>query len=141
MRQLEPYPLWIGNSTEARDIRRILAAGIGAIIDLALSEPPIAVTREVVYCRFPLVDGVGNPPWLVRVAVETTASLIRAKVPTLSCCGAGMSRSPAVTAAALALAERRDPAECLELIAGLGGMDVSPGFWREVLGVMEARDR
>jgi hypothetical protein len=47
------------------------------------------LTRELVYCRFPLVDGAGNPPWLLRAAVETVAGFVRAGVPTLVFCGPG----------------------------------------------------
>src|SRR5262249_26770590 len=75
------------------------------LIDLALEEPPVPLTRELVYCRFPLLDGAGNSPWLLRAALDTTAALLASRVPTLVFCGAGMSRSPAVAAAALAIVE------------------------------------
>lgn len=138
MRQLSPYPLWVGNVAEARDLRTVLAAGITAIVDLAANEPPVPVTRELSYCRFPLVDGPENESWLVRAAVETTASLIRSRVPTLVCCGAGMSRSPAIAAAALAVAEGRPPQECLAFVAQSGACDVSPGLWQQASSVSSA---
>ncbi|MBY0460374.1 MAG: hypothetical protein K2V38_23920, partial [Gemmataceae bacterium] len=83
MRRIPGYPLWVGSTAAARDLRAILAADIAAVVDLALSEPPPPLTRELVYCRFPLVDGAGNPPWLLRAAIETAARLVRAGVPTL----------------------------------------------------------
>src|SRR5688572_12689172 len=94
VRQVPGYPLWLGHAGDARDLRTVLEAGILAVVDLALNEPPAAVTRELVYCRFPLVDGPGNPPWLLRAAVETVAGLVRSDTPTLVYCGAGMSRTP-----------------------------------------------
>ena len=58
-----------------------------------MNEPPVFFTRELVYCRFPLADGVGNDPWLLRAAITVTADLIRSGTPTMIFCGAGMSRS------------------------------------------------
>jgi hypothetical protein len=55
-RRLSPYLLWIGNVAEARDLQAVEAAGNAVIVDLAANESPIAVTRELSYCRFPLVD-------------------------------------------------------------------------------------
>jgi hypothetical protein len=139
VRQLTPYPVWIGHVGHARDARGVLTAGIRALVDLAVNEPPTAVHRELVYCRFPLVDGAGNDPWLLRAAVDVTASLIRSGTPTLVFCGAGMSRSPAVIAAALSVVEGRSPQQCLEQVTGLGPMDVSPGLWRDVCAVVNCR--
>src|SRR5688500_1244777 len=102
MRQVASYPLWVGNRGDVRDFRDIFQAGIVALIDLALNEPPVPVPRELVYGRFPLIDGSDNPPWLLRAAVDTTAHLLRSGVSTLVICSAGISRSPAVAAAALA---------------------------------------
>src|SRR5438270_12891944 len=131
MRQLTPYPIWIGHFGHARDARGVLASGIRALVDLAVNEPPTAVHRELVYCRFPLVDGSGNDPWLLRAAVEVTASLIRSRTPTLVFCGVGMSRSPAVVAAALAVAEGRSPQRCMEQVSGVGVTAVVDTLWRD----------
>ena len=40
------------------------------------NEPLPSLPRELAYCRFPLIDGPGNPSWLVRAAVETVAYLV-----------------------------------------------------------------
>jgi hypothetical protein len=132
VRRLDPYDLWLGHAGDARDLRAILSAGIAAVIDLALEEPPVPVTRDLLYCRFPLLDGAGNAGWLLRAAVETTAALVRAKVPTLVCCGAGMSRSPAIAALALARVEGRAPEECVALVQQSGACDISPLLWHEI---------
>jgi hypothetical protein len=63
VRQIVPYPLWVGHAGDARDTGALLATGLLAVVDLALAEPPVPVTRELAYCRFPMVDGPGNPPW------------------------------------------------------------------------------
>ncbi len=138
MRQIQPYLFWLGHVGDARDLRRLLAMEFVAVVDLALNEPPLSVTRELVYCRFPLVDGAGNPPWLLRLAIETTARLIRTEARTLLFCGAGMSRSPAIAAAALSLVSGRTPDECLADVLQGGTGDVSPGLWREVVAALKS---
>ena len=89
----------------------------------------------MVDCHFPLVDGAGNPAWLLRAAVDCVAGLVRSGTPTLIYCGAGMSRTPAVAAAALARVSGLPPAETLALVARSGAADVSPGLWRELHAV------
>ncbi|AMV24389.1 hypothetical protein VT84_08330 [Gemmata sp. SH-PL17] len=136
MRQISGYPLWVGSVADIRDLRGVLSAGIEAVVDLALNEPVATVTRELVYCRFPLVDGAGNPHWVLRAAVEAVAGFVRAGVPTLVFCGAGMSRSPTIAAAALSVASNRMPGECLELVTGTGPHDVSAGLWNDVIAAL-----
>jgi hypothetical protein len=132
MREVIPQFLWVGNAWEARDVSNLLDLGIVAVVDLAIEEAPIVFPRDVVYCRFPLVDGSGNSHALLNAAVETTTILIGGNVPTLVACSGGMSRSPAVVAVALARAERTDPHKTLLRVAGTGPHDVSPVFWAEL---------
>jgi protein-tyrosine phosphatase len=132
MRQIVGLPLWLGHVGDMRDLRTVLSTGILAVVDLALNEPPAAVTRELVYCRFPLVDGVGNPPWLLRAAVDCVAGLLDNRTPTLVYCANGMSRSPAIAAAAIARLRGCSPAEALAVVVKAGAADVSPGLWSEI---------
>ena len=94
MNLIEPYSVWIGHGGEALDLLRLLDAGIEAVVELAVEEPSFAPRRDMIACRFPLVDGVGNPPHVLTLAIRTVAALLVAKVPVLVCCGAGMSRGP-----------------------------------------------
>jgi protein-tyrosine phosphatase len=128
--------LWIGSRADAGNLNAVLAAGIAAIVDLAGNEPLIALPRDLTYCRFPLADGGGNEEWLVCAAVETTAAFLRGQVPVLVSCSAGMSRSPVIAAAALALVERRAPHDCLSLVARICACDVSPRLWEQVSTVI-----
>lgn len=130
MRRVAELPLWIGTARDARDIRGVLDLGIEAVIDLAMDEPPVPTTRQLVYLRFPLVDGEGNPAWLLRLAVDAVAGLLMAGVPTLVACSAGASRSPVIAAVAIAKWEGIRPEEALTRI---GHGDVSPALWREVM--------
>jgi protein-tyrosine phosphatase len=132
VRRVPGYSLWLGHVGDVRDLRSLHAAGIFAVVDLALEEPPASVTRELVYCRFPLIDGTGNPHWLLRAAVETVVSLLRGETPTLLYCGAGLSRSPCIAAAAIGRVRGCPAVEGLAIALGSGAADVSPGLWAEV---------
>ena len=134
MRRVGEYPLWVGNARDARDIGAVLDAGIEAVVDLAVDEPPVVPTRKLVYLRFPLVDGGGNPPWLLWAAVHALTVLVHGRVPTLVACGGGMSRSLAVTAAAV-MRTRPPPGkweEVLALVRGEGPADLHPELWESV---------
>jgi protein-tyrosine phosphatase len=139
VRRLLDLPLWIGTARDARDIRGVLDASIAAVVDLAMDEPPVQPTRELVYLRFPLVDGGGNPAWVLRAAVEVVAGLLKAEVPTLVACSAGASRSPAIAAIAFARCKGIPPANGLKLI---GPGDVSVTLWKDLVAAttQEARD-
>lgn len=132
MREVIPKLLWIANAKEARDVKSVLDLGIVAVVDLAIEEPPIHFPRDVVYCRFPLIDGQGNTPAVVKAAIDTTVSFVNGNVPTLVACDGGMSRSPAVAAAALAILEETTPEQALERVAAAGPHDVSTSFWAEI---------
>jgi hypothetical protein len=136
VRRILEYPLWLGHSGDARDLAAVHAAGILAVVDLALDEPPAVATRDLVYCRFPLLDGPGNPSWLLRAAIETTALLIRSETPTLVACGLGMSRSPGIAAAAIARISGESAVKILTKIGHSGRVDVCPGLWSELVAAL-----
>jgi protein-tyrosine phosphatase len=132
MTHIEPYPLWLGHEGDGRDFRQLFGAGIQAIVQLAIEVPPLQPPREMTYLRFPLYDGPGNDADLLALAIDTLAALLRTGTPTLVCCSAGMRRTPAVAAMALARAHGQSPEEHLERIARQHPTDVSPAFWKEV---------
>lgn len=132
MRQIHPH-LWIGTARDARDVSAVMAREIVAVVDMALEEPPALLPREVAYCRFPLVDGEGNSLAMMQAVVRTLASFITSKTPTLVACGGGMSRSPAIAAAAIAQVEHIHPEEALVRIAATGPHDVSTVFWKQLI--------
>jgi hypothetical protein len=136
MRRIESLDLWVGGRGDVRDVAWVIRAGVRALVDLALDEPPLITSREVVSCRFPLMDGSGNRRGELRAAVETVAALVRARVPTLVVCSAGMSRSPAVCAGAIALVTERPAAECLRSVTAGAPADVAPGLWADLCGVL-----
>lgn len=124
--------LWIGNAMEARDTRRLLDLGIAALIDLAIEELPPPLVREIIYCRIPLTDGGGNRPDQLSLAIATVASLLRGQIPCFVFCGAGMSRSPAIAAAACSIAKGCEADEMLQQIVADHPHDISPQLWSDV---------
>jgi len=135
VKRLEPYELWIGNAGDLFDIRGTIDVGVRAIVDLALNEKPPRLPRDIVYCRFPLVDGAGNDPWVLATVIDLVANLIKSKVPLLVACSAGLSRSPVIVAAALSRVELRRPEECLQSVSKIAPHDVSPGLWHEIVEI------
>lgn len=140
MRQITPNLLWIGNALDARDVRAVLSLGVRAVIDLAANEPPIQYPRDISYCRLPLNDGAENDPAILRLAVLSAAEFVKARVPTLVTCRAGMSRSPAIVAAAIAVVEGQEPDHVLLRIASAGPHDVAPGLWSDIKQVVHSSD-
>jgi hypothetical protein len=137
VRQVSPYWLWLGHAGDGRDFPALYEAGIRAVVQLALEEPALHPPRDLVYCRIPLLDGAGNADDVLFLAIRTVADLLRRRVPALVCCGAGMSRAPAVAAAALALVEQEPPEDCLRRLAEHGHpTDVMPGLWNEIVQLL-----
>jgi hypothetical protein len=135
MHRLEPYHLWLGHAGDLAHVRIVLDEGICALVDLASNEPVPKLPRDIAYCRFPLVDGAGNEPWLLLSAIKTVAGFVKLEVPTLVSCSAGLSRGPAIVAAALSSITAQSPEDCLRQVSSSVAHDVSPGFWNEVAGV------
>jgi protein-tyrosine phosphatase len=138
MHQIPPHTLWLGHAGDDRDLRQLYAAGIRARVELAAEEAPAPAPRDLIACRFPLVDGGGNDPAVLAMALRTVAGLLERGIPTLVCCGGGMSRSPAIAAAALALLSGEHPEECLRQVTAHRPADVVPALWGEVVAAVHS---
>jgi len=136
MREIIRGKLWIANARQVRDIRATLAEGATAIIDLAMEEPPIAFPRDILYGRFPLLDGTGNPPHILAACIETVAKLIEAHQPTVIACSAGMSRSPVIAAAAIALIKGISLETSLLKLTESAPHDISPALLQDVIAAV-----
>lgn len=132
MREVIRQKLWLGTTADRRDVAQLHDRAISAVVDLAYEEPPASLPREITCCRFPLLDGSGNDPQLLGVVIQVTASLIRRQIPTLVSCSGGMSRSPAIAAAALALVGDVSPDGTLQGLVADVPHDVSPSLWSDV---------
>ena len=135
MREILPDKLWIGNAGDSRDPEHLLRAGIVAVINLAAEEPSPVLPRSMIYCHFPIMDGTQDGQGSLDVAIHTLVSLLKNQVPTLVYCGAGMSRSPAVVAAALSIVQGGSPEDRLREVVAGHPHDVSPQLWEAVCKV------
>ena len=68
----------------------------------------------------------------MQTAIETVVLFLQREIPSLVCCGAGMSRSPAVIAAALSVFQGGTPDDRLRQIAIGHPHDISPQLWEDV---------
>ena len=128
MSEIIPHSLWIASIGALKDVRRLHELGIRAVVQLAYEELPVALPRDLLACRFPLVDGSDNEPALLRLAVASLTQLLRGKFATLVCCQAGRSRSPAIAAAALAQLTGESFLLCLERVAAKRPCQVHAGL-------------
>jgi protein-tyrosine phosphatase len=127
--------LFIGNALDARDLRLLHEHNIVAVLDLALNEPPAQLGRELLSFRVPLVDSSGNSNSQIATAIQSLALLLNSEYRTLVACSAGMSRAPAIVAAALALHTSSDLNHCLAKVVNGHPHDVSPALWQDVAEV------
>ena len=140
MREVVPNLLWLGHAGDIRgQLPAVVERGIVALVDLAMNEPVPPLPRELVYLRYPLIDGGGNPPELLRAAVDGTAALIAARLPTLVCCAAGLSRSLAIAALAWTRCYHESAGEALRRFASTGPHDLAPLLWNEALAACGVR--
>jgi protein-tyrosine phosphatase len=140
MRKIPDLPLWLGNANGARNFAQLFESEIAAIVDLAMEEQPQAPPRELIWLRYPLVDGAGNAPSRLRAAVAAIVQLVQEGVPTLVACSAGMSRAPAIAAAAVASLRDQSPDDCLGKIVAGQPHDVSPQLWGDIKQACFSRD-
>jgi protein-tyrosine phosphatase len=125
--------LWLGNALEARNAIALIEQGFNVVVDLVLNEPPAVLPREIVYLRFPIVDSEGNNESILAAAIKTIALLMELEGLKITvCCSAGLSRSPAIVAAAIALSTNQNPDQTLARIAELTHCDVSPTLWTDI---------
>jgi protein-tyrosine phosphatase len=137
MREILRGRLWLGNAADAHDVAAVVQAGISAIIDLAAEQPMPTMPRSLVYCRFPILDGQQDSRSVLCAAIEAIVSLLRKEIPTLVCCSAGMSRSPAVVAGALSVVHGGTPDDRLRQIVLGHPHDVSPQLWQDIRSVCD----
>jgi protein-tyrosine phosphatase len=134
MISVRPDKLWIGNARDARNVSLLHEHEINAVIDLAIEEAPAELPRELIYLRFPLLDGAGNEGVLLHSAIECIATLFsNVQLKVLVACSAGRSRSPALTAAAMAHVDGISLEDSICHLQNIAAFDISPALWIEIL--------
>ncbi len=129
MVELLAEKLWLGNALELRDAAALFQHGIAAVVDVAYEEPPAALPREIIYCRFPLIDGDANEAGTLRLAVTAVENLLLQTPPLIIGCSAGMSRSPAVASFALGRYLGESPATVVQRMAQVRKLEIHSGLW------------
>ncbi len=132
MNQIPPHPLWIGTIGDLKDLRRLYDLGIRAVVQLAYEDSLPVFPHDFTSCRFPLVDGGDNDADVVQLAVSMVTRLVERKFATLVCCGAGLSRSPAIVAAALARITKKPFADCVNHVATHRPCDIHPALFAQL---------
>ncbi len=132
MREIQSGLLWTGNAREARDARGLFDRGIATVLDLAYEESPARLPRQLVYCRFPIVDGPGNDPALLRLALLTTVEVLNSGTPAIVACSAGMSRSPTIAICALAVHLDQPPETVLDAVNEKSSFELHGDLWTDV---------
>lgn len=141
MKCLIQNQLWQGNAIEAGDVRAILDLGVQAVVDLAAEEEPIRYPRDILVLRYPIVDGAGNPRWLLESIVSSLHGLLLNEIPTFVYCSAGLSRSPAMIAAALARFRKVMMEDAIAIVLGERSLDISTALWSELVRFHANRSR
>ncbi|MCA9214577.1 MAG: dual specificity protein phosphatase family protein [Planctomycetales bacterium] len=129
--------LWLGNAMDIRDSRRLFDLGIEAVVDVAAEEPPAQLPRQMIYCRFPLNDGTGNNPFVLRQTVQTIVDCLVHEKKTVVACSAGMSRSPTVSAFAIGVFMDRNPEEIVAEIAMNRSLEINRLLWSDVATISQ----
>ena len=132
MLEVQDDLLWIGHAGDIRQPRLLFDVGIVAIVDLAYEEFVAELPRQLIYCRFPINDGGGNRPSVLRQAVQCVVDLLASGTQTLVACSAGMSRSPTIAAFALAAHLSQSPDHALDHIVNRKPCDINRTLWNDV---------
>ena len=140
MQEIIPAKIWTGNRNDVQDISLLYDLEIKAVVDLALEELPLQFPRDFYYARIPLVDGEGNDPKLLKLAIHTVVSLIQNEIPSLIVCSAGMSRSPAILSAALSILEKIPLEEILNKYFNQIPHDLSVSLFEEIRKINESSE-
>jgi protein-tyrosine phosphatase len=128
--------LFVGDAPSVRNPKLLYDHNIQAVVDVAANELPAQLPREFIYFHVPLLDGEGNAPALLSLAISSLVSLVRNEIPTVVACSAGMSRSPAIAAAAISILLSKPADDCLLELVETGPHDVSPPLWTQIKQVL-----
>jgi protein tyrosine phosphatase (PTP) superfamily phosphohydrolase (DUF442 family) len=103
----------IGNYLEAQDAELLRHHGFQSVLSLdgSLTSGDAGRLGVAVVVAFRLVDGAGNDPRVLKMAIEALGDLVRSDAPVLVHCHAGRSRSVVVVAGYLANTQGLDPEE------------------------------
>jgi hypothetical protein len=94
--------LWIGEWQSAANLDWLQANNVSAILNVAADLDDPRIGHGVYSVKVGLVDGPGNPKWMVDLAVKTLILMLEKEPVTYAHCISGQSRSVHVVCRALA---------------------------------------
>jgi protein-tyrosine phosphatase len=115
MNRIEPG-LHLGDIMDARNHAAFERRDVAAVLNVSRSRPDEPYPEDVAVHHVPLVDGATNVYGDFAEAVDTLRELLASERTVFVHCGAGVSRSVAVTTAALAARDGRSPDEALDRV-------------------------
>lgn len=118
------YELYIGDAADASNHERIEKRGIDSVLKLTYETPDDGYPNSVDVHEFSLTDGPQNDYERFKKAVEKLLELFDGGETVFVHCSAGKSRSPTVSASAIALHEDVDFRSAIETIRG--SRDINP---------------
>ncbi len=76
MKRIPPHALWLGHAGDGRNLRQLFDSDIRARVELAADEAPLTAPRDRIVFRIPLIDGGGNDPATLSLAIHAIAGLL-----------------------------------------------------------------
>ena len=70
MNQIKPYSIWVGHAGDGSAFTEIFANEIRAVVQVAAEEAAIQPPRDLIFFRLPLIDGTGNDPDMLQLAIS-----------------------------------------------------------------------
>ena len=110
------YELYIGDALDASNHEKIEKRGIDSVLKLTYESPDDGYPSSVNVYEFSLTDGPQNDYERFKEAVEKLLELFEKNETVFAHCSAGKSRSPTVSAAAIALHEDVEFRSAIETI-------------------------
>lgn len=114
--EMPDYELYIGDARDASDHEKIENRDVDSVLKLTHNGNKDGYPESVDIHEHSMRDGPQNDPEIFRQAVETLQKLFEKEETVFVHCNAGSSRSPTVSAAALALHEEVEFETALEAI-------------------------
>ena len=115
---MSEYELYIGNSDDASNHAKIESEGVDAVLKLTYETPEYGYPDSVEVYEYSMTDGPKNDRERFEQAVKKLLELFEDGKTVFVHCSMGKSRSPAVSAAAIAIYEDVSFESALETIRG-----------------------
>jgi len=125
------YELYIGDFQDASRPEKLQERGVNSVLKLTYQDPKEGYPDSVEVHEFIMVDGPRNEYEVFVEAVERLLELFESGNTVFAHCNAGMSRSPTVSAAAIALHESMEFESALDKIRESRNIQPHPALLKQ----------